>query len=155
MFADANMKWPLARGQLGEQLDHSVAQVYGVAYYCNRKFPFSGFESAEFINANLPLQHICGDNGERSPWRTYLQPIAATGMYIVRFVVGKSVELRQLHGLETLGVAGVTKHYMASPNYPSHQVATRMAGQTLSGFAVAAALLGLLFNLRRQILLTD
>ena len=142
LFEDANLEWPAVRGGLGEQMEHLSQPEYECAYYAHNKFPFeptadSGLKlEPEYIDVNEAITRPCGASGLQSPWKTVFHTITTF-----------------------LGMVGFSRHYMASPRYPSHQVAARMVGHAFSGFAAGAALSGLLFSLRREasrdVLLTD
>ncbi len=137
-------------------MEHLSQREYECAYYAHKKFPFEPKADSdskctpEFMDLNEAITRSCGASGQQSPWKTVLHTLTTTGTYIIRHYVGEHLEIRQLDGLELLGMVGFSTYYMASSKFPSHQVATRMAGNAFSGFAAGAALFGLLFSLRRE-----
>ncbi len=156
MLEEANLEWPAARAELGEQMEHLSQREYECSFYAHRKLPFesSGSDSGlklvpEYMDVNESIQRSCGPSGQNSPWKTMRHTLTCAGFTSSGISSGRVLRSDSSKDWSFLAWWD-TATYMAAGKHPSHQVATRMAGNAFSGFAVAAALFGLLFSLRRE-----
>jgi hypothetical protein len=171
LFDVVGLEWPPTSRGFDGSLDHMDQRPYEVSVYCNTKWPFQlpaddadgAVESGiQFLDVNQDLIRLVGVEGLSCPWKAVMPTLTGSGQYIFRRAVPERedngsfkyyLEIRQLDGMELLQMIGFSLEYIEG-SFPSHEVATSMAGNAYSGFAVGPmailAILGLSSRLQKD-----
>jgi hypothetical protein len=174
LFDDFKVVWPPAKGCFHGALDHLQQRPYEVVVFADRAHPYrpalddrnAGKTIYEFMDFSQSLTRLCGQDGETNPWHQVFPTLTGTGTYAVRWGVLKkapvptwmmsdmaldlddvdakyNVFVRQVSGLEAMQMIGVPVTEYRS-EHPSHRLASCMAGNAFSGFAVGPCLLAVM-----------
>jgi len=147
LYDSINLVWPAPspRGYDGA-LDHMEQRAFEVFHFANNKFPLaSGALTPEFIDVQPEITWVCGSDGKQNPWRTVFPTLTSCGQYIYRrWVLGVNyhfLEVGQLDGMELLQMIGFEMANVETWDFPSHELATSMAGNAFSAYAVGPMLI--------------
>jgi hypothetical protein len=169
LFDAASLAWPPAAGHC-DGIDASVGQRdYELIVYANEVFPYDPVASKwqpQYLDFGSSLIRVAGIDGKLDPWSMACPTLTTTCTIAARWAeptdtVAEAptdamdmsdmrlfdqppppfkLHLRQLDGVELLQLVGLPlSEYRGE--CPSHDLATLMAGNAFSGFAVGPCLL--------------
>jgi hypothetical protein len=163
LFDAIGCTWPAPRSKFSGTLDHMEQRAYEAVVFASEKWPYksvNGSLPVQFFDANESLTRSCGAEGTTQPWRETLPTLTCSCSYVFRR--GKlaevqpldddfadpliDIEVRQLDGIELLQLVGFDVSYLEG-GFPTHSVATSMAGNAFSAFAVGPIALSCLHAL--------
>lgn len=138
LYTSWSLPWPPASGKFSKRLDHLGQRAYETVVFADFAFPLEGV-GPEFLDCNMSLCRLVGPDGQTNPWTSSFPTLTSRGQYIIR-ENRDGFQIRQINGIELLQLAGwSSSFYRGEP--PHHALATSLAGNMFSGFAVGPCLM--------------
>ena len=175
LYDGAGLEWPPAKGKFDGMLDHTDQRAYEVLVYAGTMWPYApekpGVFHREYVDFNQSITRLAGATGDHEPWVKRIPTLTGSGMYAMRWAepvesatnhqdpdpfaivvdIGKQFEVytRQLDGLELMQLVGWPMDSYID-DFPSHELASKLAGNAFSGFAIGPCMMAVMAVLQHD-----